>query len=410
MPTTFPPTRVIESPGSPNNTFWSEDFGAYVDAYSAGTWPLNIGVDLDPMIWMLTPQDTPLTGTNTPEGGLVMPSSSCDETEVYWGTEDIITPYSQLKAAVTTNSQTNLEVDDSARFRVGDMIKVGAIEVMLVSAIVDADTLTVVRGQLGTTAQTSILIDSNVYAIGRVAPEGSDPIEMDARDVDLFSNFCQIIGPWSIRFTKTSQAIRRVMVQDEVAHQVAQRLKELNLRREFNFYHGIKYKSGRSRSMGGVRHFIAGAGFVDSSSTALNVAAVTSRLGLMWGRGGMDGSLVLQANPAAMAGLNAENAGQVQVVYTESRRGLTPTQFVDTEYGSVQCVRNRWYPASEATIYAAGQPRRRVLRPIQISPLPASGDFSAWMMVGEETLQFNAPQISAIFTALNYTSTVPTTG
>lgn len=410
MPTTFPPTRVVESPGSPNNTFWSEDFGAYVDAYTSGTWPLNLAVDVSPMFEFLSEVETPLTGTNTVNGGYVMPSRPATQTEVYWGTEDIIIPFSALKVAVATNSQTNLEVDDSARFRVGDVLAVST-EKMLITAIVDADTLTVTRAQLGTTALASIAIDTPVYAIGRIAPEGSDPLDMDARDVDLFSNYTQIIGPYRIAFTGTAQAIQYGPIHsDEISHQMAARVKEINLRREFTHYHGTKYKSGRNRSMAGIRHYIAGAGTVDASSTALDLTSVPAALGAVWGRGGMVGDLVLMANPAGYATLNAINATAIRTTYFDNRRGLTPAQFVDTEYGSVLLLRNRWMPGKEAVIFRTGQAVRRPLRPLQVTPLPSSGDYSAWMMVGEETLEFKSPQLSAIFTNLSYTSLVPTSG
>lgn len=411
MPTSFPPTRVIESPGTPNTTFWSEDFGAYVDAFTSGTWPLNIGIDLDPMLWFLTPMDTPLSGTVTADGSVIMPSRECDETEIYWGTEDAIVPYSQVKVAIASAATTTLDVDDARRFRVGDIIKVST-EMMKVTAVVDDDSLTVTRDYNGVLGGglASIPIDTNVYALGRVAPEGSDALEMDSRDVDMFSNYTQIQGPYSIKFTRTMQSIRHTLIPDTVSHQLAKNLKEINLRREFNLFHGVKSKNGRERTAGGVRHFVEGAGLEDSTSTTITSANVGTLLGRIWGRGGMDGALILQANPASFATLNADNSSQVNVVYAESRRGLTPVQFVDTEYGSVQCVRNRWYSGSEATLYTAGQPVRRILRPVAVSQLPSSGDYDAWMVVGEETLQFNAPQISGIFTALTYTSAVPTSG
>lgn len=410
MPTTFPPTRVIESPGAPNNTFWSEDFGAYVDAYTAGTWPLNIAIDLDPAFELLSNIETPLTAFNTPGGGYVMGSRPARATEVYWGTEDIIVPYSKLKAGVATNVQTNLEVDDSARFRVGDVVAVST-EKMTVTAIVDADTLTVTRGSHGTTALATIAISTPVYALGRVAAEGSDPLELDARDVDLFSNFTQILGPYSIKFTNTARAIEYGPIRnDEVSHQVMQRLKEINMRREFTHYHGSKFKSGRTRTMAGLRHYVAGAGTVDAVSTTITSASVGAMLGGIWGRGGMDGELVLMANPAAFATLTAENASAVRVLYTEGRRGATPVSYVDTEYGSVLMVRNRWMPAKEAVMFRAGQAVKRPLRPLQVTPLPSGGDWVGWMMVGEETLQVKQPQLTGIFTNLNYTSLVATTG
>lgn len=410
MPTTFPPTRVVETPGVPNNTFWSEDFGAYVDAYTSGTWPLNLAVDLSPAFEMLSPIETPLTATNTANGGYVMPSRPASQTEIYWGTEDIIIPYSKLKVAVASNSQTNLEVTDSARFRVGDVLAVST-EKVLVTAVVDSDTLTVTRAQLGTTALAAVAIDHPVYAIGRIAPEGSDPLDMDARDVDLFSNYTQILGPYRIAFTGTAQAIQYGPVRtDEISHQMMARMKEINLRREFTHYHGTKYKSGRNRSMAGIRHYIAGAGIVDAASTTLDVTPIAAMLGALWGRGGVDGELVLMANPAAFATLNAANDTKIRTVYTDNRRGLTPVSYVDTEYGSIQCVRNRWMPAKEAVMFRSGQAVKRPLRPVQATPLPAGGDYSAWMMVGEETLEFKAPQLSGIFTNLSYVSLTSVSG
>lgn len=407
---TLPPTRVLEQPGAPNNTFWSEDFGAYVDAYTGGTWPLNIGIDLSPMFEMMTPIETPLTATNTAAGGMIMPSRPAQQTEVYWGTEDIILPYSKLKVAIAATGTTALDVMDSARFRVGDVLSVSS-EKMLVTAVVDSDTLTVTRAQLGTSALASIAIDTPIYAIGRIAAEGSDPIDMDGRDVDLFSNYTQIIGPYRIAFTGTAQAIQYGPLHvDEVSYQIAQRLKEINMRREFAHYHGTKYKSGRNRSMAGIRHYIAGAGVVDAASTTLDIAPIGAMLGALWGRGGVEGELILMANPAAFATLNAVNDTKIRTVYTDNRRGLTPVSYVDTEYGSIQCVRNRWMPAKEAVMFRSGQAVKRPLRPVQTSPLPAGGDYSAWMVVGEESLEFKMPQLSGIFTNLNYVSLMQTQG
>lgn len=398
MPTTIPPTPVIESPGSPNTTFWHEDFGTFIDGYTtAGAeWPLNLAVDLDSLVPLVSPQDTPFLTGLMADGGVTLPAEAAVMTEFYWGTQDIIVPFSRLKVAIAANNTTSIDVVASNRFKVGDVIRMSS-ELMQVTEITDADTIVVTRGFAGTTALAAIAQWTNIYNLGRRAAEGSDPLDLNGRDRDIYSNYTEIHGPYSIRFTGTAQAVGRNFVGDEVTYQAMLRMKEINITREMSLIHGVKYKSGRTRTSGGLRWFIenAGQGVDATADGSLESTDVSSALSAVWGRGGGEGDLILVANPVTLAQLNAEDNDLVRTTFVESRRGYTPVQTVTTEFGTVTIVRHRWCDPTEALLFSRDQVVRRVLRPMLLERLAKSGDYDSWQMVCEEGLQFRKPQLAA---------------
>ena len=130
--------------------------------YSAGTTLPELAEDVSDLIGIVSPYETPLLDA------LGDPLRAATSTHHEW-LEDELLPN---KDAVDDDSiadpdgDTQFDVANGSRFRVGDQIQVEAsAELMLVTAI-STDTLTVVRGYAGTTAED--LVDEQVIIGGDI--------------------------------------------------------------------------------------------------------------------------------------------------------------------------------------------------------------------------------------------------
>ena len=155
--------------------------------YSAGTALPELAEDVSDLIGIVSPYETPLLDA------LGDPLREATSTHHEW-LEDELLPN---KDAINDNTfsdpatDTSFDVDNGSRFRVGDQIQVeGSEELMLVTGI-NGDTLTVVRGYAGTTAED--LADNKVLNIlGNAALEGSDKPEARFTNRNRCGNYTQI--------------------------------------------------------------------------------------------------------------------------------------------------------------------------------------------------------------------------
>jgi hypothetical protein len=346
--------------------------------------------------------DTPLLGGINGAGQSVLTSAPTDQTEFFWFSEQINTPRTKLALAIASAGTTTfqLQVNHANKFKVGDLIRFST-EVVQVASIVDASNITVTRGALGTSALASIALGSVGIGMGLLLAEGSSPTVTTGRDRDAYSNYTRIHGPLSVRLTGTGQLIGKVSVNDEFTKQLMNRVAELHQSREQEALYGIKYASARLRTTGGLYYYLSNLGVVDSASTNLDVTALGSALQNCWGRGGVFDELC--ANPSSLSTLNAANASVVRTTYEDPRRGFTPVTGVDTEFGTVTIVRNRFVVPSHAFGMKRNGCARKVLRPLIVERLAKTGDFDEVMVVAEEGFKVQGAEHMALFTNLSYT-------
>lgn len=368
------------------------------------SYDLTVGLKLnfDELIYMLSPTDLPMTLGVDADGSMVVRSQPVDQTVFYWQDEEILTPRVALTALATT-ATTGLTVasGEALRFATGDLARIvkstGATELVTIDGVSNA-TITVTRG-FNSTSATNLSTGDIIVGIGTLLAEGSDPANFRSRDRDSRSNYTEIFGPYKIAMSRTERKVSKYGVSDEWAKQTYNRTRELMIRVEQALLYGTKYNDTgtEKRATGGLLNFITGN--VNSSATQLTLAHIMTQQQTCYNAG--DVPLVLVANPASLATLNdTENTSVVRTVMTESRRGRARVMAIDTEYGTTTVVRNRWCHPYHAFLIKPEGVIRRILDPLQYSPLAKTGDADNAQLVSEEGFEIKGYQHMAVFTGL----------
>jgi len=375
------------------------------------TYGLTVGVkvDMDELIYMISPVDSPLINGVAADGKAILASSGVTETEFKWLDEEILLPRA---AASAVNSSTGTSVTavtvsaaDSYKFQVGDLVTVmdeGTAQhkaVLRVTAINNTTGVLTVAGWANHSAQTAIAVGDIVTCLGTALAEGSDPGTARTADRTERVNYTQIFGPTPVHMSRTEQQIAKYGVSDEFAKQVYNRSVENVVTREQAFLYGqaVNDTSNKMRSTGGLSYWITSN--VDSSSTTLTTTAMDTQLQACYNAGGVPDLLI--ANPASLATLNdTTNTSTVRHIIDDPRRGRVPTMSIFSEFGEITVARNRWANAETAFLVKKENIQRRVLQPLVIEALAKTGDADKVQIVCEEGLQVKGQSHQAIFTGL----------
>jgi hypothetical protein len=379
------------------------------------SYDLTVGVivDMDELIYMLSPMDSPLLSGIDADGKSVLSVQATNERQIDWMTDELMTPRSTTAATIgntTTANVLTVASGDQARFSTGDVLMI-ALGVAPIGQVLEyvrvtgygttADTLLVTRAWTTTPAVATLTSGSLVIGVGTALPEGSNPERSRVQDRVQYSNVTQIFGPTQVDMSGTEQVVAKYGVPDEFTRQMFMRTQEQVIHREAAFLYGRKVSdsTNKIREMGGIFQFITSV--TDSSTTVLSITAVQTIQQSCYNNGGMPDRL--SANPASLGDLNSVTDTQrVRQTFDDPRRGRIPVMEVWTEFGPITVVRNRWQNKSDALLWNRNQSVRRVLRPFQMKRLGITGDHDAAMILCEETLEFKGQQHAAKFTGLQY--------
>jgi hypothetical protein len=368
---------------------------------------VGVMVNMDEAIYMLSPVDTPLLTGLGSDGMSLIPSYPVDEIQFSWMTDTILTPRSSLNGAVTTGDTfITLATGDRTKFSTGDILyiqKAGAgVEQMRVASYGStADTLVVTRAYAGGAA-TNYATGAIVAGLGTALQEGSDPEA--ARTVDRVenTNVTQIFGPTKVDLSRTEQQVRKYGVGSEWAHQLYARIKENAISREQAFLYGARFNSttAKVRTTGGLEFFLTSN--VDNTSTSLTVTTLLPRQQSGYNAGGF--VEVVMANPVGFTDLNAvTDTSIVRDTIDDPKRGRTPVAWIETEFGSVLMVRNRWMLPTDAIGFNRQQVIRRPIQPLVVERLAKTGDSDQAQLVCEEGLEVKGQEHMFRFGNLGYT-------
>ena len=368
------------------------------------SYELAVGVKLniDELIYMNSPMDLPLTLGVDAQDTMVVGKAPVDETSFYWMTENILRPRVLIAAAATT-SETAITVTtgEGRRFGTGDMVRVmrasGAQEIAQVTGVATS-TVTLVRGYQSSTAG-SLVTGDVIIGIGTALAEGSDPSAARVRDRDMVTNYTEIFGPYKLHMTGTEQVVSKYGVSNEWAKQLFNRQRELMMHIEQALLYGVAFNdtSNKIRGTGGLYHF--NTTNVDSTSTQLTVAAISALQQTCFNAGDVPSTLIV--NPVSLADLNdTENTTRMRVVEMDSRRGRRRVDVLDTEYGTMSIIRDRYVFPHNAFLVKPDGITRRVLRPLMYEPLAKTGDSDLAQIVSEEGFEIKGSQHMATLTKL----------
>lgn len=369
-------------------------------------YDLTVGVivDMDNAVYLVSPTDSPLIAGTGADGLSVLSSGTTNEKKVEWMDETILTPSSTLAVnVVTADTVVTVASGDQGKFSTGDVLMFGAHKeyVRVTGYGTTADTLIVTRAFNTTPAATTHATSATILGVGLALVEGSDPELARSKDRDARYNYTQIFGPTSVSMSRTETRIGKYGVADEFNHQLMNRIAENVIAREQAILYGTRLDdtSNKWRTMGGLYYYINAQGTVDTTTTILTVLALQSNLQTCYNAGSVPDRGV--ANPSQLK--NISDIGTLTPV-AESRavteRGRPAAQFVDTQFGRLTLVPDRWVIGSDFFGFSRENVRRRVLDSLQFEPLAKTGDSRKGQIVCEESLEVKGAQQMFIMTAL----------
>jgi len=360
--------------------------------YSAGTTLPELAEDVSDLIGIISPYETPLLDA------LGDPMREAKSTHHEWLEDELLPNKDSINDNTFTDpaSDTDFVVDNGDRFRVGDQIQVkGSEELMLVTGI-DTNTLTVVRGYAGTTAQ-DLADNQQINILGNAALEGADKPGARFTNRTRCDNYTQIFTA-TIEVSGTDMAVSQLGLADEIDYQKQERLRELIRDMENTVINGGQPSSTPEgsgsvrRSMKGViQHLstnifrVGDSGFPTGGE--LDEVKLNYALRKIWGSSNGNVDLIV---------VGGFQKRKINAFSSESRTySASDTTFTDmvsiyeSDFGVCRIVTTRWMP-QDAVLFLDSS-RANVLplagRSFHFKPLASGGDYECGEVIGEYTLE-----------------------
>lgn len=360
--------------------------------YSAGTTLPELAEDVSDLIGIISPYETPLLDA------LGDPMREATSTHHEWFEDELLPNKDAINDSTYTDPSTDTDfvVDNGSRFRVGDQIQVeGSEELMLVTGI-NSNTLTVVRGYAGTTAED--LADNQVINIlGNAALEGADKPGARFTNRSRCGNYTQIFTA-TVEVSGTDMAASQLGLADEMDYQKQERLRELIRDLENTVVNGGEPASNPEgsgsvrRSMKGVIQHLSTNVFHTGDSgfptgTGLDEDKINYVLRQIWesSNGNVDMIVVggFQKRKINAFSANSRTYGANDTTFTDM------ISIYESDFGVCRIVTTRWMPQDAALLLDSS--RINVLplagRNFYFKPLASGGDYECGELIGEYTVE-----------------------
>jgi hypothetical protein len=360
--------------------------------YSAGTTLPELAEDVSDLIGIISPYETPLLDA------LGDPMREAMSTHHEWLEDELLPNKDAINDSTYTDPSTDTDfvVDNGNRFRVGDQIQVeGSEELMLVTGI-NSNTLTVVRGYAGTTAEN--LADNQVINIlGNAALEGADKPGARFTNRSRCGNYMQIFTA-TVEVSGTDMAASQLGLADEMDYQKQERLRELLRDLENTVVNGGQPTSNPEgsgsvrRSMKGIIQHLSTNVFHTGDSgfptgTGLDEDKINYVLRQIWesSNGNVDLIVVggFQKRKINAFCADSRTYGANDITFTDM------ISIYESDFGVCRIATTRWMPQDAALLLDSS--RISVLplagRSFHFKPLASGGDYECGELIGEYTLE-----------------------
>lgn len=360
--------------------------------YSAGSSLPELAEDVSDLIGIIAPYETPLLDA------LGDPLREATSTHHEW-LEDELLPN---KDTINDNSITDPDVDtefdvaNSSRFRVGDQIQVVGSEELMLVTLINGNTLVVIRGYAGTVPED--LVDGQVINIlGSAAIEGSDKPNARFTNRIRCGNYTQIFTE-PVEVSGTDIAASQLGLADEMDYQKQQRLRELMRNLENTVINGgqpttdPQGTSSVRRSMRGIIQHLSTNVLRDGDSDFpaddnLDEETINLMLRNIWENSNGNVDLIV---------VGGSQKRKINAFLTGSRNyAAADTKFVnmvsiyESDFGVCKIITSRWMP-QDAVLFLDSS-RVNVLplagRSFHFKPLASGGDYECGELIGEYTLE-----------------------
>ena len=360
--------------------------------YTAGTTLPELAEDVSDIIGLITPYETPLLDA------LGDPMREARSTHHEWLEDELLPNKDAVNDSTYTDPSTDTDfvVDNGSRFRIGDQIQIaGSEELMLVTAI-NSNTLTVVRGYAGTTAE-DLADDQVINILGNAALEGADKPSARFTNRSRCGNYTQIFTA-TVEVSGTDMAASQLGLADELDFQKQERLRELVRDLENTVINGGQPTSNPEgsgsvrRSMNGiVQHFSTNvfhtgdSGF--PSGTGLDEDKINYVLRQIWNNSSGNVDLIVvggfQKRKINAFSANSRSFGANDTTFTDM------ISIYESDFGVCRIITTRWLPADAVLLLDSS--RINVLplagRSFHFKPLASSGDYECGELIGEYTVE-----------------------
>lgn len=364
------------------------------------TYDLTTGVQLEveDLIYVLSPFDVPLLGANGADGRTVLSQDSVTQKKVEWLDETLLTPRTTLGATyITADAYITVAAGDREKFQTGDVVVTRAEYMRVTGYGTTADTLLVTRAYSGTATNAGVTGDA-VVGVGSALPEGSDPPNARTKDRANRFNYTEIFGPYAVQVSETENIVRKYgLPMSEFDYQIGNRTKEAMVAMEQAILYGVRIEDTTNewRSMGGMIFYITTN--VDSTTTDLTEAVLLDQLQTAFNAGGNPDRLI--TNPVQKRKISQFGSNNIRYVQDTNTRGQV-VDYYDSDFGQITIVIDRWCRTQDVFLISRDQATVGTLRPLVFEMLAKTGDSIKGQVVGEKTLMFHRESWAARFSAL----------
>ena len=360
--------------------------------YSAGTSLPELAEDVSDLIGIVSPYETPLLDA------LGDPLREARSSHHEWLEDELLPNKDAVNDSTFTDADvdTDFVVDNGSRFRVGDQIQVESSEELMLVTGIATDTLTVVRGYGGTTAE-DLADDQVINILGNAAIEGADKPEVRFNNRSRCGNYTQIFTA-AVEVSGTDMAASQLGLADEMDYQKQERIRELIRDLENTVINGGQVASnpqGSSsvrRTMKGIVSHLSSNVFRTGdggfpTGTGLDESKINYTLRQIWESSNGNVDLIV------VGGAQKRN---INAFCSDSRSyGANDTTFTnmvsiyESDFGICRIVTSRWMP--QDAVLMLDSSRVNVLpmagRNFYFKPLASGGDYECGELIGEYTVE-----------------------
>jgi len=301
--------------------------------------------------------------------------------------EDELDPLTTTANHTTTiaTDATNFPVADASIFQDGHVILVDSEYMVVKAADTSGDTITVYARNYGGTNATH-LSTSAIEIVGMARLEGDDTDYGPVVDVTAPYNYTSIFQK-ALNVSGTQRVIDQYgKGSDELMYQTGKALPHLLRLVDKAIFHGIRAAGSASapRSFGGL------ATFVTNNSTNAGGTIVKADIDYVMEQVYIDGGNpdLLICHPSVANDVRdlLDTSAYVRLDLTNDLLGMAAIERVQTQYGSLSMVMDRFCPLSKAWILDSRKVGLYQLRPFAWHDIAKAGDSDKSEVVGEFSL------------------------